>query len=145
MGAVYNNIFNSPDAPFRVSDYTQTHLPSGKFFVPHTFKHTRPDGKPTPPDKSALDEDELAEVEAWEDGLVEPTLAAAITYKTNYLTYKAQYAAWKLADYWARIMQFRNAGADAQSYNRATSAVSATPTGTGDTPPSGNVYPRLDP
>lgn len=138
------NLFTDTGSTFQKLDYVATHLP--EMDVPGDFLHTPPSAMPTEPAyPGTLDPAELAEVDAWRDGLVTPTLPDAIAYVTAYETYNAEMDAWKTANKLGRKAQYRMAVADAVLYNRDTEAVSSDPGGTGGTPPPASIYPRNDP
>lgn len=137
------NVLTDTAVPLSVATYLSAHLPDME--VPPAFKHTPPDSKPTEPDPSALTGPELAEVAAWKDGLVAPTLAAAITYVANYVTYINALEAWQFANRTARKTQYRLAVSDSTINNIATVSQSGTSSGAGSTPPGPAVYPRQTP
>lgn len=129
---------------FTARDYMTTHLPILE--VPNNFHHTKPSGQPSPPAfPGTLTGPEQAQVNAWKNGLVTPTLANALAWKADYETYNAANDAWNFANESARIAQYRIAFADAQIYNQPTTSMSADVLGTGSTPPPASVYPRNDP
>jgi len=112
--------------------------------VPDYFEHTPPSGKPVVPDLSALSPSELAEVNAWIDGLVPPTLPAAIAYVASYEAYMAERKAWNFADKEARIAQYLISRGDALILNKPTTSRSADLSGEGSVPPP-SVVIRNDP
>lgn len=137
------NLFTGSEA-FTRREYLTAHMPVLE--VPDDFKHTPPSSAPTPPAfPGTLSAPEQAEVEAWLDGLVTPTLAAAITWVSDYETYNNAMDAYKIANQTARSTQWRILYGDALIKNKATTSQSADTGGTGSTPPPTSVYPREDP
>lgn len=133
----------NPLDSFTERQYLTSHLPD--IPVPPEFQHTQPSGKPTEPIPAGLTTAEQAEYDSWMDGLIPPTLPAAIAAKGAYEAYNSQMDAWEFADKAARLSQWRIAFSDAIIYNKPTTSVSADSTGAGSTPPGGAVAPRNDP